>query len=51
MQEFLSKTNSVKEMLILLQSTITSELMEEFPKVMLKHPEDFIEIMKDIVGY
>jgi len=48
MQEFLSKTNSVKEMLTLLQSTVTSELMEEFPEVMLKRPEDFIAVMKDI---
>ena len=47
MQEFLSQTNSVTEMLSLLQSTIISELIEEHPDIVLKNQDNFIQTMKD----
>jgi len=47
MQVFLSQTNSVEEMLEMLQSTIISELIDENPDVFYQDQTNFIHVMKD----
>jgi len=47
MQEFLSKTRSVAEMLLLLQSKITKELQKAYFEIEYDDINDFIQIMKD----
>jgi len=46
MQEFLSKTKSVEEMLLLLQSTIIEELLEISSGAKHHNKADFIKVMK-----
>ena len=48
MQEFLSQTTSITEMLALLQTTIIEELIEDYPDVRYKNKEAFIPVMKDV---
>jgi len=47
MQEFLSKTSSVTEMLLLLQSKITKELQKAYSEIDYDDMNDFIQVMKD----
>ena len=47
MQEFLSQTSSVTEMIEMLQSSITDELIEYYPEIKYKDKTNFIHVMKD----
>ena len=48
MQDFLSKTDSIDELLSSLQSSITEELVEEYPDVKYRDKSDFIRIFMDL---
>ena len=48
MQEFLSMTHSVDEMLEKLQKYITFDLQDDYPGVRLRDPENLIQSMKDV---
>ncbi|MCL1989901.1 MAG: ATP-binding protein [Defluviitaleaceae bacterium] len=47
MQEFLSRTNTVTQMLTLLQSKVIKDLQEIYPTIKYDKMDDFIEAMKD----
>lgn len=47
-QEFLSQAKYIKEMLDLLKSTISSELIEKYPDIPYKNKKNFIQLMKDV---
>jgi hypothetical protein len=48
MQEFLSQSNSVNEMLGELQSKVTKELQKAYPDIEYDDVNDFIQVMKDV---
>ena len=47
MQEFLSETNSVTEMIDYLKSTIVNELVESHPEIKYKNKDKFIRVMNE----
>ena len=48
MQEFLSQTNSVTEMLQMLKSYLLFELLEDFHDMHFRNEKDLVQVMKDI---
>ena len=48
MQDFLSQTNSVTEMINELQSEVASEIIERYPEVKYKKNDSLIHVMKDV---
>ena len=47
-QEFLSKTKSVNELLESLKASVMAELIEEYPDITFRNKNDFIQVMKDV---
>ena len=50
MQEFLSETESVEEMLQMLRSYLIFDLKEAFGEVRLRDEKNLVQVMKDIYG-
>lgn len=50
MQEFLSETESVEEMLQMLRSYLIFDLKETFGEVRLRDEKNLVQVMKDIYG-
>lgn len=48
MQEFLSRTNSMKEMLTLLKSRVVHEMLREYPQADYYDKQDLIGCMQDL---
>ena len=48
MQDFLSRTESVQELLDLLQKRVVKELLDEYPDADYNDKNDFIEVFKDV---
>ncbi len=48
MQEFLSVTNSVDEMLVRLRKYVLFDLLDAYPDLRFRDPDDLIQVMKDI---
>lgn len=48
MQEFLSVTNSVEEMLSRLKDYVSFDLLDEYENVRYRDKKNFIQVMKDI---
>ena len=51
MQDFLSSTHSVHEMLKKLQKYLIFDLQEQYPHVRLRDETDFVQVMKDVFSY
>jgi len=47
-QDFVSQTKTVYEMLALLQTSIIEELMSENPTFTFRNPENFIQVLSDV---
>lgn len=48
MQEFLSATRSMDEMLAMLQNYLTFDLLEQFESIRFRDKENLIQVMKDV---
>lgn len=48
MQEFLSVTSSVDEMLVRLRKYVLFDLLDVYPELRFRDPDDLIQVMKDI---
>lgn len=51
MQEFLSMSESVEEMLDMLKNYLISDFKETFPNVHLRDEKNLIQVMKDVFSY
>ena len=50
-QEFLSMTGTVEEMLEMLKNYLISDFKEVYPKIHLRDEKDLIQVMKDVFSY
>ena len=51
MQEFLSESRNVDEMLVLIRETLLGEFIEEFPGIVFKNKSRLTQIMKDAYNF
>ena len=51
MQDFLSSTHNVHEMLKKLQNYLIFDLEEQYPEVRLRDKTDFVQVMKDVFSF
>ena len=47
-QVFLSKTNSMDELLTDLQKSVLAEIFEEYPDITYRRKDDFVQVMNDV---
>ena len=50
-QEFLSMTGTVEEMLEMLKNYLISDFKEAYPKILLRDEKNLIQVMKDVFSY
>lgn len=50
-QEFLSMTGTVEEMLEMLKNYLISDFKETYPKILLRDEKNLIQVMKDVFSY